>query len=92
MQRLSFYIWTLVHLIVAIAVSMTAPFIITLIVIAVLLSAQIAVYFNAHLDEGVFEEMTLGGLPSLLRTYYSLGSLVILVLSGVGIFLLITAR
>jgi|UPI0005846CAB hypothetical protein len=89
MQNWTFYIWTLAHVIVAVAVALTAPLLTTMIVLAVIACSQISVYFNAKLDEGVFEETTIDGGANLLRSAYMVGPLAILALTGVVLFLVI---
>lgn len=87
MHAWTFYIWTLAHLVVAIAVALTAPMWTTLAVLTLIACSQIGVYFNAKLDEGVFEETTSDGAASLLRSAYMVGPLAILALTGIVLFL-----
>lgn len=73
-------------MIIAIAVAVTAPLWTTLAVLALIVCSQIGVYFNAKLDEGVFEETSSDGAANLLRSFYMLGPLAILGLTGVVLF------
>ena len=92
MQTWAFYIWTLAHLVIAVAVALTAPMWTTLAVLALIACSQIGIYFNAKLDEGVFEESTDGGSTNLLRTAYMVGPFAILALTGVVLFLFVRAH
>lgn len=87
MQTWTFLIWTLAHLLVVIAVAMTAPVLTTLAVFALAVCSQIGVWFNARLDESVFEETTTDGPANVLRSFYMLGPLAILALTGTVLFL-----
>lgn len=89
MQAWTFYIWTLAHLVVAIAVALTAPMWTTLAVLALIACSQISVYFNAKLDEGIFDETTSDGAANLLRSAYMVGPLAILTLTGVVLYLFV---
>lgn len=92
MQNWSFYVWTIAHVVVAIAVAMTAPLWTTLAVLTLIACSQISVYFNAKLDEGVFEESTDDGSANLYRTAYMIGPFAILALTGVILFLFVQAQ
>lgn len=87
MQTWNFYLWTMAHLVIAIAVALTAPMWTTLAVLTLIACSQIGVYFNAKLDEGVFEETTIDGGANLLRSAYMVGPLAILALTGIVLFL-----
>ena len=89
MQAWIFYIWTLAHVIIAIAVAITSPLWTTLAVLTLIACSQIGVYFNAKLDEGVFEESSSDGAANLLRSLYMLGPLAILGLTGVVLFIFV---
>ena len=91
MQTWVFYFWTVAHVVVAIAVAITAPLWTTLAVLTLIACSQIGVYFNAKLDEGVFEESTDGGSTNLYRTAYMIGPFAILALTSVIIFLFVRA-
>ena len=88
-QNWSFYIWTLVHLAVAAVVAFTAPALTALIVVIVLICSQISVYFNARLDEGIFDETSDGPGTNLMRSAYMLGPFAILALTGTLVFFLV---
>lgn len=89
MQTWNFYLWTIAHVVIAVAVALTAPMWTALAVLALIACSQISVYFNAKLDEGVFEETTIDGAANLLRSAYLVGPLAILALTGVVLFLFI---
>lgn len=92
MQTWAFYIWTLAHLVIAVAVALTAPMWTTLAVLALIACSQIAIYFNAKLDEGVFEETSDNGPANILRLTYMIGPFAILGLTGVVLLLFLQAQ
>lgn len=91
MQSISFYIWTLAHIAAAVVVALTAPLFTAILVILILICSQIAVYFNARLDEGVFEESSLDGASNLLRSLYTISPLGVLVLAAIVLYVRMVA-